>query len=720
MRRHPWGAREAFRLAAPASVLGVVLVLLLGAVPAFGGPRAAAASLEGGSFSFDGPAYSVDLAWPDVVTSLSEGGAIFDATIQLGAREGQLTQSLQLGDVFFEAFGLVNDRFFVRGATSTSGAGEPVLTLDVSRTPVEVDVPEIRGRVTLTFGADAIRHEQEFHLPNAAFAASIFSTTRLAWSAPFDAHGSVRPGGAVAYDDGSSLDAYGAWEATGTYGVFVQDEGALVGHARLRQGEMLNYLGDGSFRVDEHGSVVRSIFTGFLDSPTTGLNNGLYAVDAIVLGATPPTPEAYAARIAELARPPATARWFDPASVDEPTPTGPIPHVLVGIPDSGINPYHEIYYRPNLTVHPCTYLPGFPCEIPALPLSVGVHESWEDAYAADKALWDALVPRQWYWIPKTVFVAAMCEGSTSISGGPGLCLIDDTNMHGTGTTSSVLTENPNALIAFKEGNSATAVFEDGLLPIDIISYSWGAAVPLATPLVLSTPRDYTPFFIAASGNEGAFPVVLDTDKASQAVINVGAADAATRSEPGYSGWKTMDYVSQYCRPTAQTKSIREYRDSYCGTSFSAPTFAGALSKIVLDLRRQSGYTGAIVDQMVDPVLGVSKWDVRDALNRTATYTPEARFPAQGGGVPVPAEAPWYQWGWGYVDSTVVDDALACILEEVCPEKPTATTAYMDALWAFRDVSAGWTAFDAYSCSRGDDRACDRLPEAVRAAARGAN
>lgn len=40
---------------------------------------------------------------------------------------------------------------------------------------------------------------------------------------------------------------------------------------------------------------------------------------------------------------------------------------------------------------------------------------------------------------------------------------------------------------------------------------------------------------------------------------------------------------------------------------------------------------------------MSKRDARDALNRTATYHPTARFPAQR--------------GWGHVDANTVDAAV---------------------------------------------------------------
>ncbi len=360
-----------------------------------------------------------------------------------------------------------------------------------------------------------------------------------------------------------------------------------------------------------------------------------------------------------------------------------IPHVIVGIPDSGINPYHEVYHRPNATEHPCTYIQDFPCDVEELPLSIGVHDTYQAAFEADKALFQSMQIGKWYWIPQTVFVGVMCEGTESAFSaldGENTCLIDDTSMHGTGTTSSVLSENPDALIVFKEGNSATEVLTDGRLPIDVISYSWGAAVPLILP-GLSTR--YDPFFVAASGNEGAFPVAADATKAHVSVINVGAADGASRTEPGYSGWKTMDYVSEYCRPTAQTQSLDETRERYCGTSFSAPTFAGALSRVIYELRMQSGYLGSVVNGTVDPILNITKWDIRDAINATASFTPDSPFDADPHDVPLAEQAPFYQWGWGYYARNEVPATMACLLDGECPTRDAGTTAYMAALWEFR-------------------------------------
>lgn len=361
------------------------------------------------------------------------------------------------------------------------------------------------------------------------------------------------------------------------------------------------------------------------------------------------------------------------------------PHVIVGVPDSGVNPYHEIYYRPDRTEHPCTYIEDFPCGLPALDLSIGEHSSWQAAFEADKPIWQSIRPGDAFWIPKTVFVAVICEEpyEDPVNGAVGdLCIIDDSDMHGTGTTSSVLSENPDALIAFKEGRSSIEPFRTHNIPVDIYSVSWGNIVPIPTFLA---GHDTAPIYVVAAGNDPR-STLIDGWAGDPRVISVGGAYAQSNSEEGMAA-KQPDVVSYYCRPTAQTESISGTRDRYCGTSFAAPTVAGGLSKVVLELRRESGYTGSVSNGMVDPILGVSVGDVRDALNRTASYDPSSKY--SGGSIPVPLNpaAPYLQWGWGFYDGNVADATIKHMLGiEEAPEKSADAVLYMETMHAAKELA----------------------------------
>lgn len=365
------------------------------------------------------------------------------------------------------------------------------------------------------------------------------------------------------------------------------------------------------------------------------------------------------------------------------------PHVVVGVPDSGINPYHETYFRPDRTDHPCTYVRGFPCDVPALDLSVGV-EDYSDALEQDQEVWDAVEPGQWYWIPKTVFIAVSCDPDTDTA--TNTCILDDTSMHGTGTTSSVVAENPDALIAFKEGGADHLPFRQANIPVDVFSVSWGhiAPLPLAqgTCSQLGAYKVPTPIYVLAAGNDPR-PTLTDCWAAHPQTLTVGGAYAEDDTQELLAGTQP-DVVSYFCRPTAQTQSVKDMRPSYCGTSFATPTVAGALSKVILELRQTSGYDGTLTDDgRVDPLLNVTVADLRDAVNRTASYDPEPRYDNTGGeylpvqvptGVPVNPEAPWLQWGWGFYDGWVADATVADLLDGgETQTKPAEAQAYMQAV-----------------------------------------
>lgn len=657
--------------------LVVATVMLVSAFsPSFATGEEAAEEAPG--FAFSSSHYSVTLDWPDAAGSLLEGGEIFGGTVEAAGRTGSISQIIEKGAWTLLPDERTNDRFFVLAEEAVDDQGDPVLRLDVARTPVGHPVPEVFGEVVLTFQEDAIVHEYEFHLPSGVFANWVLSTTSLDWDPSFAVHGSLHPDGTVVADDGGSLDEYGVWQSDETYGVFQEDPDGLVGHARLERDHLVNYLNDGSFRVSDHSSAVETTFNAFLDLASAGLPSEMRTTDALLFLADGATPETYHAKLLDLA----SSQQEDVSIPDryDGTPDGPMPHVVVGVPDSGINPYHEVYHRPNLTVHPCTYIAEFSCDVEALPLSVG-GDDWEEMYAQDEALWDSVVPGEWYWIPETVFVAVSCDpGELSI------CILDDSNMHGTGTTSSVLSENPDALIAFREGGSTTQPFVDAGLPVDIFSVSWGNIVPVpGHPDVFCANHERTPIYVTAAGNDPRSSLV-DCRKGDPALITVGGADPDTAEEEAMSA-KQPEVVSYYCRPTADTRTATEIRDRYCGTSFSAPTVAGALSKVVLAVRQDSGYTGSIVGHCVDPVAGFTSADLREAMNRTASYDTESSHSGShtSAGVPLNPVAPWHQWGWGFYDGRVADATIAHVLGHwTVPEKPQEARDHMELQYELKD------------------------------------
>lgn len=359
---------------------------------------------------------------------------------------------------------------------------------------------------------------------------------------------------------------------------------------------------------------------------------------------------------------------------DEPTY---VPRVIVGIADTGINPYHEMFYRPDLTEHPSTYLEGFPEDLPALNFSVG-GDDWETMFEQDQEVWESIEPDTWYWIPQTVFVAVSCDENANDAYRGDNCILDDGHMHGTGTVSSALMENEHALFAFKDGGPGIGPFIDGGIPVDIYSISWGSGVPAVTP----SSRLMDSVYVLAAGND-PHSTLLNNWAGDPRAIVVGGAYSSDDSEE-ISARKQPDVVSYYCRPTADTMTVTGMRDSYCGTSFATPTVAGALSKVLYAVRNETGHTGGTEGNVLDPEAGLTIGQLRGALNRTASYEPEAQYPnGRDPSLPLNPVAPWMQWGWGFYDGLVADATIAHVLGgEQVPEKPMEAQLWMETV---RDV-----------------------------------
>ncbi len=394
------------------------------------------------------------------------------------------------------------------------------------------------------------------------------------------------------------------------------------------------------------------------------------------------TPTTYTFTITST--PPGPEHWAD-ASDMRPDPSGPT--VVVAVADTGVNPYHEVYRRPHLTVHPCHWVAGFDdCSVPALELSIGVHDTYEAAYAADLEVWRSVEVGRWYWIPGTNIIGAVCNGQSGRSGSPppvtpDTPCIHDEDGHGTATTSAVLSEAPEALLLVHEGNSSAGPLAYAPVAPDIQSHSWGPVAPQPVHagdpvtgyagMTLADPGADDPatlFFIAA-GNLAPLPTIVDSSRVhpSVQVVGGGFPGELTPARATALSWTTFDFASWFCRPTAVPHSITAIRPSFCGTSFAAPTVAGTAAAALLELRRAEGWTGRSTPQQVTPA--VSRDAFVEALRAAATYAPEHRFPMSSTGVDVPVGSEPFVWGHGFLDATDVGTVVSCATGGTCPTKP---------------------------------------------------
>lgn len=376
------------------------------------------------------------------------------------------------------------------------------------------------------------------------------------------------------------------------------------------------------------------------------------------------------------------------------------PFVVVATADTGINPYHESFRRPHLVAEPCTYLPAFPCGLRALNLTLDA-ATWDEAFEADRALWESIQEDTWYWIPGTAFVAVYCDSPISASSSASLrdllCILDeDIIPHGAGVVGAFIDENPAALLVAIEGRPHLKSVADAFgIPVDVWSFSWGPAVPLPIPefddptggSLKGPDRNLGDVVEVWSGPNQPTPAWTSWDNGDPDVILVGGGYADEDEGDLEAGFQP-DVVAYFCRPASSPKHLRA-NETYCGDSFATPTVAGALSAALLEVRRRSGYDGLNVGGVLDPIAGVTVGSLRRAMNQTATYEPESRYDDRttiSAEVPLTPGAPWLQWGWGWYDSTrstLTADVLLGVVEPPTPD-PLAQ-AHMEAVQAARDA-----------------------------------
>jgi hypothetical protein len=362
----------------------------------------------------------------------------------------------------------------------------------------------------------------------------------------------------------------------------------------------------------------------------------------------------------------------------------------VAFSDTGFNVYHRQFYRPELQIHPCLYIEEIPCTVPALNLTVGTNDM-EAALARDAKEWAKVEPDKFYWIPKTVFVMVQCSSTPSASPYKGACLLDALYPHGTHVAGAALTENPDALFVVSNSASDRSVMDKA--PWDVFSYSMGWRVPMPlpgaftsqVPLRLTHPQGV---YVVAAGNDPR-PILLDEGPGKPHLISVTGGWATDQAGyPNHLAAHATDVASYYCRhvPSSVNATAMELG---CGTSVSAPTVAGALSKVILSVRKDSGYTGGRAGDVLDPVANLSVAQLRTAMNVTATYTPSSQYSRSSGhGVPVNPVAPWLDWGWGFYDGRVAEATIRHLNGEPTLEKPEAARLYMQTLHTWRQLYYG--------------------------------
>lgn len=289
---------------------------------------------------------------------------------------------------------------------------------------------------------------------------------------------------------------------------------------------------------------------------------------------------------------------------EAPAPTSA--HVVLGIVDDGINPYHEAFRddSPEAFRHPATYLPGYPAT--ARPLHLDLNSSFDEAMKNDAKEWEDAEPGVLYWIPGTrivaywradPFVSLDAEGYGTAAAG---------RAAGNGTSLA-----PTAKIAFaatsSENQEKAVTWATNQSWIDVLLVGWnaprtGANPDPGNPIGSALTAPLTAFamtrpLVVAAGNGIAIPGagapgVAGAPAFLDGVAGVPGAIVAGGHDNGrVTPWTgTMPHVVADARrvpvPSAEDDLALADEALPCasGTTVSAAWVAGAAAAILLDAR----------------------------------------------------------------------------------------------------------------------------------------
>jgi hypothetical protein len=353
------------------------------------------------------------------------------------------------------------------------------------------------------------------------------------------------------------------------------------------------------------------------------------------------------------------------------------PTAVVGIVDTGINPYHRVFRdrSPQAYQYPGSYLPGYPKGATALHITLDATDYYEAVSRDCEQVWSKVRPGQLYWFPGTKIVGAISFGSQPKikcnAKKPGDTTILSTG-HGTMTASRAVSTQyggcrecrvvsvqlPMVLTpGSSQGTTDTvtgirwAAANAGWL--DAQSNSWGPIVPAWAPTstglaaadpelvraIEETSQRHLAFYAAGNGVAFRFGVVghptLLAPHLGPSPIIVGGTDSGFVSPwPGSTPTVASDDCNSWATDGPET--IKSGDSVGSGTSAATPYVAGGAARVLLEARRilgdtRTGVRAGVVAQgrpglvrggpLADGRFTMAEW--RDLVLHTATARPMA-------------------------------------------------------------------------------------------------
>jgi hypothetical protein len=369
------------------------------------------------------------------------------------------------------------------------------------------------------------------------------------------------------------------------------------------------------------------------------------------------------------------------------------PFVVIGVVDSGVNPYHVDFRLPpgddRIDVHPSEFIEGFPSSAPTLDLSFD-SPTPAVGYSRDAAEWSKVTPNVPAVVAGTNIVGVLAGQNCDVCPFASEPDFFDTFGHGTGTASVTggLTyghAGPNVvLVPISDGGHGWR-WAANQPWIDLISISWAQFVSFADESAEASHEAAASGKIscAASGNF-TIPLVFWESQGPASTVHTGAVDPTSREIMDYSG-SPVDVLGLTDQPAATYNSI-EGEESFGGTSAATPHVCALIGRALSQARERLGdfregpHGGGLAvgapgsGSLSDGIL--TRLELEDAIEATA--------------VPVSSEPDHFvRGGYGLVEAETIVAALEVVFgERPRPPRTSEDTWQMaidagrDALWDF--------------------------------------